>query len=174
MNILITGFDPFNNASINPSYEAVRLLPDYINGNKINKLLIPTSFKRSFEVLKEYLDNHELDYVILVGQAGGRVAVTPEKVAINYIDASIKDNDNLIYHDQPINKDNKEAYFSTLPIIKMRDMLNEAGIKSTISYSAGTFVCNYLMYKTLEYYDGKTTKAGFIHVPFEKSQVEDN
>ena len=174
MNILITGFDPFNNAAINPSYEAIKLLPDYINGHKINKLLIPTSFKRSFDVLKESLDNNHYDYVILVGQAGGRNSITPEKVAINYIDASIKDNDNLIYHDQPINKNNKEAYFSTLPIIKIRDLLNENDIKSTISYSAGTFVCNYLMYRTLEYFENTNTKAGFVHVPFENSQVSDN
>ena len=172
MKILITGFDPFNKADINPSYEAVRLLPDAIDNKEITKLLIPTSFKRSFKVLKENLDKNKYDAIILVGQAGGRVGISLEKVAINYMDASIADNDGFIAKDSIIYPNEREAYFSTLPLIKMRDELINNKISAQISYSAGTFVCNYLLYNTLRYTSNTDTLACFIHVPFLPSQAK--
>ena len=171
MKILITGFDPFNKADINPSYEAVRLLPDAIDNKEITKLLIPTSFKRSFEVLKDNLDENKYDAIILVGQAGGRVGISLEKVAINYMDATIADNDGFVAKDSIIYPNEREAYFSTLPLIEMRDELINNKISAHISYSAGTFVCNYLMYNTLMYFKETSVMAGFIHVPFSDIQA---
>ena len=165
MNLLITGFDPFNNETINPAYQAVKILPNKIGEINITKLEIPTSFTESFKTLKMALDKQNYDFVILVGLAGGRAHISLEKVAINYMNATIPDNDGLVVAHQQI-ANNKEAYFTTLPIIKMLENLNQANIKAAISYTAGTFVCNYLMYKTLEYFENSQTKVGFIHVPF--------
>ncbi len=174
MKILITGFDPFNNASINPSYEAVKLLPDKILDKEITKLLIPTSFKRSFLTLKAVLDKNNFDAVILVGQAGGRAGISIEKVAINYMDANIADNDGFIAKDSFIYPNEREAYFSTLPLIKMKDELLKNNISAHISYTAGSFVCNYLLYNTLRYTLNTNTKACFIHVPFLDTQATIN
>ena len=95
-------------------------------------------------------------------------------MAINYIDAKIADNDGLVISHQAINSNGKEAYFTTLPILKLLSDLEKESIPAKISYSAGTFVCNYLMYKTLEHFNTTNTKVGFIHVPYIKEQIKDD
>lgn len=173
MKILITGFDPFNKETVNPAYLAVSKLRNTYDDIILTKLEIPTSFSHSFEILSQELNN-DYDAVIMVGQAGGRKEISLEKVAINYIDAKIADNDGLVISHQAINSNGKEAYFTTLPILKLLSDLEKESIPAKISYSAGTFVCNYLMYKTLEHFNTTNTKVGFIHVPYIKEQIKDD
>ena len=119
MKVLVTGFDPFGGENVNPAYEAVKLLPDIIEGAQIIKLEIPTVFKKSIEIVKEAVEKDQPDVVINVGQAGGRACVTVEKVAINLADAGIPDNAGDSPEDESLEKDGPDAYFSTLPVKAM-------------------------------------------------------
>lgn len=173
--ILVTGFDPFGGESINPAYEAVKLLPDTIKGVEILKLEVPTVFHKSIEVMDLEIERVNPDVVINVGQAGNRFGITPERVAINEDDARIKDNEGNQPIDTKIFDDGKNAYFSTLPIKAMVEEIKKAGIPASVSNTAGTFVCNHLMYGLMYLIDTKykNIKGGFIHVPFMSEQVLD-
>ncbi|CAM2837845.1 pyroglutamyl-peptidase I [Erysipelothrix tonsillarum] len=175
MKVLITGFDPFGGEKMNPAYEAVKLLPDTIEGAEVLKLEVPTVFKKSVEVLDEAMAKHQPDIVICVGQAGNRFGVTPERVAINQDDARIKDNEGNQPIDETIFEDGKAAYFATLPIKAMVENMKQASIPASVSNTAGTFVCNHLMYGLLYLVDKKypNVRGGFIHVPFATEQVMD-
>ena len=172
MKILVTGFDPFGGESVNPALEAVKKLPDEIAGAQIVKLEVPTVFRKSGEVLAAEIEKQRPDAVICVGQAGGRSTVTVEKVAINLAEARIEDNEGNQPTDIKIKEDGETAYFSTLPIKAMVMNMRKNGIPANISYTAGTFVCNDIMYTllyTLKNYPN--TRSGFIHVPFIPEQV---
>ncbi|WP_066890036.1 pyroglutamyl-peptidase I [Clostridium nigeriense] len=173
MKILITGFDPFGGENINPALEAVKKLPDTILGQEIIKIEIPTVFRKSLETIEKNIQKHNPDVVISVGQAGGRFGVTPERVAINIDDARIKDNEGNQPIDISIYEDGEAAYFSNLPIKAMVKEMNDNGIPSSVSNSAGTFVCNHVMYGILYLVDKKypNIRGGFIHVPYIPSQV---
>lgn len=173
MKILVTGFDPFGGEKINPAIEAVKKLPDKIANAKIIKLEIPTSYKRSEEVIRYALQNEKPDYVLNVGQAGGRACLTPERIAINLDDSGVPDNDHDVRIDKKIEAKGATAYFTQLPIKKEVAAIRKAGIPAMISDSAGTFVCNHLFYevqylRTTKY---PKLKAGFIHIPFLPEQV---
>ena len=173
MKVLITGFDPFGGESINPAFEAVKQLPDTIEGAKVIKLEIPTVFRKSLEKIEENIIKHNPDVVISIGQAGGRFGITPERVAINIDDARIPDNETNQPIDIPIFEDGDAAYFTTLPIKAMVKEMQDNGIPASVSNTAGTFVCNHVMYGVL-YMTAKkypNIKAGFIHVPYIPSQV---
>ncbi|SHF01874.1 pyroglutamyl-peptidase I . Cysteine peptidase. MEROPS family C15 [Atopostipes suicloacalis DSM 15692] len=173
MKILVTGFDPFGDDVINPAIEAVKKLPDTIDGVEIIKLEIPTVFYKSADVVKEKIEKEHPDYVLNIGQAGGRYELTPERVAINVDDARIADNEGQQPIDKPIKEDGDPAYFSQLPIKAMVDYMKKENIPASVSNSAGTFVCNHIMYQTL--YLAMTQfpdiKAGFMHIPFLPEQV---
>ena len=173
--VLITGFDPFGGEAINPALEAVKKIQDEISGAKVIKVEIPTVFRRSLEELEKAINEHNPDIVICVGQAGGRFDVTPERVAINMDDARIKDNEGNQPLDLPIFEDGESAYFSNLPIKAMVKEMQENGIPASVSNTAGTFVCNHIMYGLLYMAHKKfnNIKGGFIHVPFIPSQVVD-
>ncbi len=173
MKILITGFDPFGSDKINPSYEAVKLLPDKILGATIIKAEVLTVAYKSIDLVCELIDKHQVDVVINVGQAGGRFTITPEKVAINLNDFRIKDNQGNQYIDEAIYKDGENAYFTTLPIKSIVNHLVKNNIPASVSYSAGTFVCNHLMYGVLHYINKNdlNIRAGFIHIPYMNEQV---
>ncbi len=173
MKILITGFDPFGGETVNPAYEAVKLLPDTIAGAEIIKMEVPTQFHRAGEVLENALQEHKPDVVICVGQAGGRAAITPEKVAINLMDGRIPDNAGYQPVDVPIREDGTTAYFTSLPVKAMVQRIREAGIPAAVSYTAGTYVCNYLLYTLLYLIDTKYpgVRGGFIHVPYAMEQA---
>ena len=173
MKVLLTACDPFGGESINPAFEAVRLLPDTIGGATIVKLEVPTIFREALDVLGEALERERPDIAIAVGQAGGRFDVTPERVAINVDDARIADNAGNQPVDEPIYPDGPNAYFATLPIKAMVAAIREAGLPASVSNSAGTFVCNHLMYGLLYAADKKYSgmRGGFIHVPFLPAQV---
>ncbi|MDR5585919.1 MULTISPECIES: pyroglutamyl-peptidase I [Clostridium] len=173
MKVLITGFDPFGGESINPALEAVKKLPNTISNAEIIKLEIPTVFKKSLEKIEENILAHKPDIVISIGQAGGRFGITPERVAINIDDARIEDNEKNQPIDLKVFEDGENAYFATLPIKAMVKEMQEAGIPSSVSNSAGTFVCNHVMYGVLYMINKKypNIKGGFIHVPYIPSQV---
>lgn len=173
MKILITGFDPFGGENVNPAYEAVKLLPDTIAGAEIIKLEVPTRFHRAGAVLEDAMQRHKPDAVICVGQAGGRAAITPEKVAINLMDGRIPDNAGYQPVDAPIREDGETAYFTSLPVKAMVQRMRDAGIPAAVSYTAGTYVCNYLLYTLMYLIDKKypNVRGGFIHVPYAMEQV---
>jgi len=173
MKILISAFDPFGGDKINPALEAVRLMKDEIGGATIVKLEVPTVFNKCIDKVVEAIGKENPDVVLNVGQAGGRFEVTPERVAINVDDARIKDNEGNQPIDRPIYEDGAPAYFATLPVKAMVKEIRESGIPSSLSNSAGTFVCNHLMYGVLYNIakSKKDIKAGFIHVPFIPEQV---
>lgn len=173
MKVLITGFDPFGGESINPALEAVKALPDTIAGAEIIKLEIPTVFRKSLEKIEENIIKHSPDIVISIGQAGGRFGVTPERVAINIDDARIEDNEKNQPIDIPIFKDGETAYFTNLPIKAMVKEMQDGEIPASVSNTAGTFVCNHVMYGIMYMIDKKypNIKGGFIHVPYIPSQV---
>ena len=173
MKILVTAFDPFENEPVNPAFEAVKKLPDKINDNEIIKLEIPTSFKRSEEAIKNAIEKHSPDVILSIGQAGGRNEITLEKVAINFLEARIKDNDGYQPSNLPIKEDGENAYFTNLNIKGIVAYLKENKIPAAISYTAGTFVCNSVMYNNLYLVNKKypNIKTGFIHVPYLPEQA---
>ncbi|QQY79292.1 pyroglutamyl-peptidase I [Keratinibaculum paraultunense] len=175
MKILVTGFDPFGGESVNPAYEAVKRLDDNIAGAEIVKVEIPTVFGKSINKLDEAIEKENPDIVICVGQAGGRFDITVERVAINISDASIEDNEGNMPIDEPIFEDGESAYFSQLPIKAMVQKIREGGIPASVSNTAGTYVCNHIMYGLHYLIDKKyqNIKGGFIHVPFLPEQVID-
>lgn len=173
MKILVTGFDPFGGEQVNPAYQAVQLLPETIAEAKIIKLELPTVFSKSGQVLEESIVKYQPDVVIDVGQAGGRSCIMIEKVAINLAEARIPDNNGEQPVNKPIEPDGNTAYYTNLPIKAMVQNIREHGYPCHISYSAGTYVCNCIMYKLLYMIHKKypNVKGGFIHVPFSAEQV---
>ena len=173
MKILVTGFDPFGGEKVNPALEAVKSLPSEIHGAEIHWVEIPTVFYRSAEVLEAEIVRFQPDAVLCIGQAGGRASLTPERVAINQDDARIPDNQGNQPVDTPIRLDGQAAYFSTLPIKAMVQAIKEEGLPATVSNTAGTFVCNHLMYQALYLADKKfpNMRAGFMHIPYMTEQV---
>lgn len=175
MKVLLTGFEPFGGETINPAYEAIKLLPQQIGGAAIVKKEIPVVFDEGAEVVLQTIRTEKPDIVISVGQAGGRTGITPEFVGINYQDARIPDNAGNQPLSHRIKEDGENAYFSLLPVKAMVTAMKEAGIASSVSYSAGTYVCNDVMFQLLyavqKEFPG--VRAGFIHVPFMTEQVAD-
>lgn len=170
--LLITGFDPFDGATINPSWEAVKLLPDTIGEYEIHKLQIPTVFGLAPRTVLAEAENIQPDVIISVGQAGTRPAVTPERIGINVRDARICDNAGISPKDEPIIPNGPDGYFSTLPVKAMIAAINESGLPAAISNTAGTFVCNDVLYSLLHHYAGTGIRCGFIHVPWLPEQGE--
>lgn len=173
MKILVTGFDPFGGDSVNPAYEAVKLLPDEIKGAEIIKLEIPTVFGKGARTMEKGIEEHRPDAVVCIGQAGGRSCISNERVAINLAEARIADNEGNQPLDSAICEDGEPAYFTKLPVKAMVQNVKAHGIPSDISYTAGTFVCNEVMYQLLYLIDKKFPgiRGGFIHVPFAPEQV---
>lgn len=173
MHILVTGFAPFDNQDINPSWEAVTQLENIIGTHTIDKLKLPTSFKKVDTIINKTLASNHYDVVLAIGQAGGRNAITPERVAINIDDARIPDNDDFQPIDQAIHLDGAPAYFSNLPVKAMTQSVINQGLPRALSNSAGTFVCNHVLYH-LGYLQDKHyphLRFGFIHVPYIPEQV---
>ncbi len=171
--LLITGFEPFGGEIINPSWEAVSRLPDKINDYELTKLLLPVVFGEAANNVIRTADGLRPDVIISVGQAGGRDAITPELIGINLRYAKIPDNKGNQPIDEPIMGNSENAYFSTLPVRSISDAINSAGIPSRVSYSAGAYVCNDLLYTLLSHYDGSGVKVGFIHIPYSKEQEKE-
>ena len=172
--LLITGFDPFGGETVNPSWEAVRLLPEEIGACRLTKLQIPTVFGRAAETVLAASEKLQPDVILCIGQAGGRSGITPEVVGINLREARLPDNAGNQPTDVPVVENGPAAYFATVPVRAMVKAVNDAGISAALSYSAGTFVCNDVLYSLLHHYHGADTKVGFVHVPFLPEQAEEN
>lgn len=174
MKILVTGFDPFGGEPTNPAIESVKRIDENIEGAEIIKLEIPTVFHKAADVVEAKIKEVKPDVILSVGQAGGRYGITVERVAINEDDARIEDNEGNQPIDVKIREDGAPAYFATLPIKAMVEEIKKENIPASVSNTAGTFVCNHIMYQDLylaeKYGD---IKAGFIHVPFLTEQVVD-
>ena len=175
MRVLLSAFEPFGGEKINPALEAVKKVRERISNAEIIKIELPTVFRKSIDMLEKAIEDNNPDIVICVGQAGGRFDITIERVAINVDDARIEDNEGNKPIDTTIYEGGESAYFSMLPIKKIVSEIVENGIPASVSNSAGTFVCNHIMYGLLYMIDkkNKNIKAGFIHVPFIPSQVLD-
>ena len=173
MKLLLTAFDPFGGDAINPALEAVKLVADKIGRFDIVKLEVPTVFRKSIDKVAKAIEEEKPDVVLCIGQAGGRFEITPERVAINVDDARIKDNEGNQPIDIKIFEDGENAYFTTLPIKAMVEAIREANLPAAVSNTAGTFVCNHLMYGVLYTLAKKYPhiKGGYTHVPFIPAQV---
>ena len=170
MKIIVTGFEPFGNETVNPSWEAVKALPDVAAGVELVKLELPVVYDTCGSLIGQAIAAHEPAAVMLVGQAGGRSCITPEFVAINQRDG-IADNSGKAYSGTKIAYNGPDAFFSTLPVRKMVERMNEAGIPAKLSYTAGTYVCNNLMYEALRLTEETETICGFVHIPFSSEQA---
>lgn len=167
MKILVTAFEPFGEDKYNPTMEVVAALKG-LKG--VDTKILPVTFS-CFNILKDEFENKEYDYILHLGQAGGRSKINFEQVGINLIDAIIPDNDGLQPQGQPIVEMGEDGIFTTLPIRELVSSLKDEGLPVSISYSAGTYVCNYIMYSSLHYFKGTNTKVGFIHIPYSPVQV---
>ena len=174
MKILLTAFEPFGGEAVNPAQEAVKAIRDEINGAQIVKCYVPVVFYKAIDTVYDVMKKEQPDAVLLIGQAGGRFEITPERVAINVDDARIPDNEGQQPVDKKIVEDGPDAYFSTLPIKAMVEKIKEAGVPSSVSNTAGTYVCNHLMYGILDKIakEFPDTIGGFMHVPYLHVQVK--
>ena len=172
--LLITGFEPFGGETVNPSWEAVRLLPEALGDYRLTKLQIPTVFGRAAGTVLEAARTLRPDVILCIGQAGGRSSVTPEVVGINLREARIPDNAGNQPENVPVVPGAPAAYFSTVPVRAMVGAIRDAGLPAALSYSAGAFVCNDVLFSLLHAFDGTQTKVGFIHVPFLPEQAKEN
>lgn len=164
--LLICGFMPFGGEDINPSWEAVKRLPSEISEYSLTKMQIPVVFGEAYREVLNMAEKIVPDAILCIGQAGGRSAITPELVGINLRYAKIPDNKGNQPLDEPVASEGKVAYFSTLPVRKMAEAIKSAGIPSELSYSAGAYVCNDLLYSLLSRFEGTETRVAFIHVPY--------
>lgn len=169
--LLITGFEAFGGESINPSWEAVKALPERIGRFGLVKMQVPTVFGEAAERVLEAAERIRPDVILCIGQAGGRSMITPEAVAINLREASIPDNAGNMPQNEPVCAGGPNAYFASVEIRRMAEAVKSRGIPCGLSYSAGVYVCNDLFYTLLHRFDGTGTKVGFVHVPYLPEQA---
>jgi len=166
--VLLTGFEPFNNASLNPSQEVIKRIA---HNSLVAKEVLPVTFSKSVTRLIKLIELHNPEVVICLGPAEGRSQITPEQVAINLDDAKIPDNSGVEIRNQKIINEGPDAYFTTLAIREIVERLQESGVPAAISLSAGTFVCNHIFYEIQKSLKGTEIKSGFVHVPLVTEQA---
>jgi pyroglutamyl-peptidase len=166
MKILLTGFEPFGKATLNPSGEIVK----QISGENIVTAILPVAYAQSAERLLQLIAEHNPDVVVCLGQAEGRTQITPERIAINLDDARLADNQGVMRNDLSIVLDGPVAYESTLPIKEIVKAINDAGVPAAVSLSAGAFLCNHVFYVAQDHFKGTKVRSGFVHVPLMDSQ----
>ena len=164
--MLITGFEPFGGEQMNPSWEAVSLLPNSVGDYQLTKICVPVEFENAVNMVMETAKTVCPDVILCIGQAGGRCAITPELVGINLRHAEMPDNRGYQPKDEQIIPNGATAFFSTLPVRNIATAIQNAGIKSQVSYSAGAYVCNEVLYALLANFQDSDTKVGFIHIPY--------
>ncbi len=177
MKILVTGFDPFGGEAVNPALEAIKKLDGLVIAGAVVKICeIPTVRWKSIAAVKEAIAKIDPEIIIAVGQAGGRTDISIERIGINIDDYRIKDNEGNQPIDECIESDGPSAYWSTLPIKKMVEVLREKGIPASVSNSAGTFVCNHVFYGLMHqlHVEGNKRRGGFIHIPYLPEQAARN
>jgi pyroglutamyl-peptidase len=181
MKILISGFEPFGGSTVNPTEKLVRAIAEEtFTGVALKTVLLPVYFDDCVDLLLQEIEEFRPDAVISCGLAGGRTGITPERIAVNLkdiaTDASYPDNKGARPHDMPINPDGPDGLFTKLPIRRMVSCLKEAGIPASISYTAGTFICNNTMYGVLDYIrkNDLSMIAGFVHFPASEEMAEEH
>lgn len=167
MRILLTGFEPFGNATTNPSAEIVK----QISIENVFTAILPVAYTKSAEHLLALIAEHNPDVVICLGQAEGRTQITPEKVAINLDDARLADNEGVLRSDVKILEGGPDAYFSTLPVKDIVEAIKAKGVPAAVSLSAGAFLCNHVFYVAQNKFAGTNVRSGFVHVPLMDSQA---
>lgn len=167
--VLLTGFEPFGNTSLNPSGEIVKR----ISGSNIVTSILPVAYMSSAEALLSLIEEHNPDVIIMLGQAEGRTQITPERIAINLDDARIPDNEGVLRQNQEIIQDGPVAYRSTLPVVEIVEALKSEGIPAALSLSAGAFLCNHIFYIAQHKFKGSHVRSGFIHVPLMDEQQQE-
>ena len=172
--ILITGFKSFYGVPLNPAWEVVRRLPAVIGDFSVYTRIVDVSYEGAEKDVLSKADTVHPDIILCLGLAAKRSAITPEYAAINLRHSEIPDNHGHVIHDEPVIPGGPDAYFSTLPVRKMAEAMKETGVPAEVSYTAGTFVCNNLMYQLLHRYKGTDTKVGFIHVPLLAEQEDES
>jgi len=167
MKILLTGFEPFGKATSNPSGEIVK----QISGDNIVTAILPVAYAKSAERLLALIEEHDPDVVICLGQAEGRTEITPERVAINLDDARLADNEGVLRSGIKIIDGGPDAYFSTLPVKEIVEVIKAKGVPAAVSLSAGTFLCNHIFYVAQNKFTGTNVRSGFVHVPLMDEQA---
>ena len=165
--VLLTGFEPFGKATLNPSGEIVK----QISGDNIVTAILPVAYAQSAERLMALIAEHKPDVVICLGQAEGRTQITPERIAINLDDARLADNEGVTRIDEPILVDGPVAYESTLPVKDIVKAINDAGVPAAVSLSAGAFLCNHVFYVAQDHFKDTKVRSGFVHVPLMDEQA---
>ena len=173
MKLLLTGFEPFGQEFVNPSWEAVKAIPDMVEGVEVVKVRLPVTFKGAAVMLEQAVDEFRPDVVLCVGQGSGRSEVNIERVAINMADSKKPDNDGYQPEEMPVRAEAPDAYFSNLPVKRLVEALHEAGVPAVVSNSAGAYVCNSVFYTALHLVHNKypNMRAGFVHIPYLPCQV---
>ncbi|MBP3978115.1 pyroglutamyl-peptidase I [Microbacterium sp. BLY] len=167
--ILLTGFDPFDGAARNPSMEAVRTVAAGYDGpHDLAIATLPVSFARAAALLRDTIARHSPDAVVCTGLAGGSDRITVERVGVNLMDARIPDNDGAQPVDEPSDPDGPAARFATLPTKRLVRRLTDAGLPARLSLSAGSYVCNHVLYTALSVVP-RGVPAGFVHLPWSRS-----
>lgn len=168
--LLITGFEPFGGETTNPSWDALALVPEIVGDFELTKLEVPVVFETAAKIVIDKSQEIGAGFVLCIGQAGGRDAITPEMVGINLRYARIPDNDGNEPKDEKIFENGDDAYFTTFPARKIADAISSKNISSRVSYSAGAYVCNDVIYSLLYHFKDTDVKVGFIHVPYSTEQ----
>ena len=173
MKILLTGFEPFGQDKVNPSWEAVKAFPELVEDVEVLKVCLPVSFQKAVMILEQTIDDYRPDVVLSIGQAGGRCEIEVERVAINMADSKKPDNDGYQPQECQLRLDAPNAYFSNLPVKRLVEAIQEQSVPATVSNSAGLYVCNSVFYTALHLVYSKYPymQAGFIHVPYLPCQV---
>ncbi len=173
--VLITAFEAFNNEPTNPTELVLAELPEFLFDARIIKVTLPVVYDKAFEVLKPMIEKHQPSLILMMGLAAGRSQINIERIAININDSNTKDNLGNIKHFDPIDRSGPDGLFTTLPLEKIITATRKRKLPVTISNTAGAYVCNHIMYKTLNHIQTNDlkTKAGFIHMPFLPENVID-
>ena len=173
MKVLLTGFEPFGQEKVNPSWETVKAFPELREDVEVLKICLPVSFQKAVTMLEQAVDDYRPDVVLSIGQAGGRCAIEVERVAINMVDSKKPDNDGYQPQECQLRADAPNAYFSNLPLKRLVEAIQDEGIPAAISNSAGLYVCNSVFYTAMHLVYSKypNMQAGFIHVPYLPCQV---
>ena len=172
--LLITGFDAFDNIEANPSQLAVEQLPDTVGCFRLEKLVLPTVYGTAAQMVLDRIEALRPDLVLCIGVADGRDAITPERIGINLRSASLPDNAGNQPAQEPVIEGGPDGIFSTLPVEEMVKAIRAAGDPASVSNTAGTFVCNDVLYTLLHHYAGTPTRVGFVHLPYLPEQGEPN
>ncbi len=162
--VLVSGFEAFGTLQTNISESVVRILGDW-RDFQITTVVLPVTFGTAWELLENEIKRSDPELVLALGVAETRSVITPELLAINYMNARIPDNRGETPRHRPIDPDGPNAYFTRLPAARITEALVQEGFSATLSYSAGAFVCNYLMYRMLHAASTRPLAAGFMHLP---------